>query len=392
MAQGMNCNPAIVTNNSVDIFTRFGINCTANPLPWWATNQPGYVSGSPDPNHGECLGYNSVPGGVLCGGSYPTVQRICRCDAPSKSDTTFGTGLSAGAITQDEQWIFQHFVAPGDVGVMTHFWFTIGNPNGDGVLVSYYIDGEETPSIEFSPSLACGVGFNDTQAPWGNKWFGKGANDNSYFWNYRVPFQKSIAITARHTSGSYGGFYMIVRGSTNVNMQFGGVAIPSTAKLNLFKTNALHQALDWVTLASVPSGMSGVMVMHTLSVLSGDENFMEGCYHMYSRPGQGFPGTVISTGTEDYFDSGWYFNAGPFHIDTAGLTHFVNQNNNVQLSAYRVHEADPLTFNDGFQFVWRVGDTVDASGIKCLSLTGNTAGSPMASSVIAYVWVYTWQT
>jgi hypothetical protein len=23
-----------------------------------------------------------------------------------------------------------------------------------------------------------------------------------------------------------------------------------------------------------------------------------------------FPGTLLSTGTEDYFDSGWYFNAG----------------------------------------------------------------------------------
>jgi hypothetical protein len=43
-----------------------------------------------------------------------------------------------------------------------------------------------------------------------------------------------------------------------------------------------------------------------------------------------------------------------------------------------------------FQFVWRVGDTVDASGIKCLSQTGTPAGAPTVSNVWAYAWVYTW--
>ena len=64
----------------------------------------------------------ATPSAVLCSGSYPTVERLCRCDAPSSVLQTFGTGLSNGQITTDEQFVFSWVVAPGDVGAMTHFW------------------------------------------------------------------------------------------------------------------------------------------------------------------------------------------------------------------------------------------------------------------------------
>lgn len=136
-----------------DIFKQLGVTCKPNPKAWWAEDQvtpsfcaathgrcgkvlnpvspaclqPSFVSGSTDPNHGDCVGYTNVPGGVLCAGSFPTTSRLCRCDEPSTQRLTFGTGLSAGHITQQEQWVFQHFVAPGDVGVMTHFWATVSS-------------------------------------------------------------------------------------------------------------------------------------------------------------------------------------------------------------------------------------------------------------------------
>jgi hypothetical protein len=33
----------------------------------------------------------------------------------------------------------------------------------DTAIFRYYIDGETVPSIEFTPMMACGVGFNDDQ-------------------------------------------------------------------------------------------------------------------------------------------------------------------------------------------------------------------------------------
>jgi len=390
LARGLNCNMHIVTGNSTNLFTKLAVKCTPDTGPWNSHSQPGYVSGKGDPNFGKCLGFNDVPAGVLCGASSPAVSRLCRCDAPSKTKTTFGTGVSSGQIGTVESAIFQWVVAPGDVGVMTHFWITQGNPSGDQTLIRYYVDGELNASIAFEPSMACGVGFYDVSAPWGTKWFGKGAKDNGYFLNFRIPFQKSIVITAQHTTGTVGGFYMIVRGGTNLPLDFGGVKIPPTAKLNLFTVNRNFDPIEFVTIAQVKAGYSGVHFMHTLAVQSGNENFMEGCYHMLAGDEE-FPGTVLSTGMEDYFDSAWYFNAGPFHLPVAGLTHIENSGGVLTFSAYRFHEMDPLTFTNGMTLLWRNGDIVDNAGIKCLIETGGrVVGSPTKSLVSSYAWVYTW--
>ena len=43
--------------------------------------------------------------------------------------------------------------------------------------------------------------------------------------------------------------------------------------------------------------------MTALAVESANKNFLEACYHLFTPHDQAFPGTVLSTGTEDYFDS-----------------------------------------------------------------------------------------
>ena len=101
---------------------------------------------------------------------------------------------------------------------------------------------------------------------------------------------------------------MIVRGATNLPLSFGGVTVPQTARLNQFVVSGTYQPLDWVTMANVSAGTSGALFMHSLSVQSGNLNFLEACYHMYTA-GQEFPGTLLSTGTEDYYDSAWWVGA-----------------------------------------------------------------------------------
>ena len=53
----------------------------------------------------------------------------------------------------------------------------------DRSTFSYYIDGEMTPSVQFVPYMLVGAGFNDQTAPWGTKWFGKGAKGGGWFNN-----------------------------------------------------------------------------------------------------------------------------------------------------------------------------------------------------------------
>ncbi|KAH3756429.1 DUF2961 domain-containing protein [Pelomyxa schiedti] len=386
---GLNCNPHIVTNNSTALFQQLGVSCKADSRPWWAHDQPNYVVEPTDPNYQDCLGYTAVPGGVLCGASHPAVQRLCRCDDPSPSEQTFGFGLSSGSVTTTETIVFQHWLAEGDTGAMTHFWMTIPNGYENGLLVRYYVDGELDASIEFEPPLACGVGFGDSQAPWGIHWFGKGANSGSWFNNFIIPFKSSIVVTVQHTVADYGGFYMIVRGATNVPIRIGNLVLPSSSKLTLHKFSADVAPVTYVDFVNIASG-SGLLFLHTIQVDSANLNFLEGCYHMYTGE-QEFPGTVLSTGTEDYYDSGWYFDAGEFHMPVSGYTHYSNNDNRIQWSAYRLHEMDPLQFDDGMRFSWRNGDTVDAAGIKCMMEEGGTIiGTPSTSSIEAYTWVYTW--
>jgi len=336
------------------------------------------------------MGYLGVPDAGQCSGSYNSTRRLCRCDDAASAKSTFGTGYSNGDITKDEKWIFQHYVAPGDVGVITHFWITYPSKVDNGTIIRYYIDGEKEASIQFTPSLACGVGFYDTQGPWGTEWFGKGASDSGWFNNFRIPFQKSIVVTIQHQYDNYGGFYMIIRGSVNVPIVIGGKTLPTTAKMNQVRINNTYQALDWVPLVNVSSG-PGAHWMVTMAAESGNENFLEGCIHAYFDGDTEFPGVVLATGTEDYFDSAWYFNAGQFHLPVSGFTHLQMNNTYVAWSAYRFHDKDPLFWKNGFQLIWRIGDRDDNANMKCHVITGGyIAGNPTASKINAYAWYYTW--
>jgi len=393
LAKGMNCNPAIETDSNTHLFEQLNVTCKKlEPGPWWANDQPSF-----EPSTGTCIGYQNVPDAVACQGAYPTVQRVCRCDAPRTgvSRETFGAGYSQGFVNMQERTMFS-WVLPTDgsqTAQMTHMWLT---PSSVEDIISYYVDGETKASISFQPALACGVGFTDQgdidqKAPWGLKWFGKGAKTGAWFWNFRVPFTRSIRVTMYTTQNTTGQtLYLILRGSSNLGLKIAGVDIPPNAKLMQFTTDAQFKALDFVTLADVPAG-KGLLFMQTISVVSGNLNFLEACYHQFTPYNQSWPGTVLSTGTEDFFDSAYYFDGGQFRLPVSGFTHFSNTNNTINWSAYRFHDQDPILFEDGFRFVWRIGDMSDVSGIKCLIKSGGIPnGSPQDSYVKAYTWVYVW--
>ncbi len=210
----------------------------------------------------------------------------------------------------------------------------------------------------------------------------------------RVPFQKSIRVTGKlpPTSGDNKLIWTIVRGTENLPTSFDGFQLPPTARLTLHKIeNQTFAPLAWVPVVDIPSG-HGLLLSHTLAVTSGNLNFLEGCYHAYPQYDQPFPGVIVSTGTEDYYDSAYYFNAGQFHFENSGYTHFKQVSSNLlEWSAYRMHDLDPIFFTNGFRFMWRNGDVNDDRGFKCITdQGGHVVGSPTQSNVTSYAWVYTW--
>ena len=318
---------------------------------------------------------------------------------------TFGTGHAGVALSKTETVVFEHRIKPGQptqYALMNHFWSTCTPAAEATLLVRYYVDGETTPSIEFEPPLAVGVGFDDSAAPWGTKWFGIGAGKGqgqAWFHNFKIPFQNSVRVTVQATTTpEAGGFYIILRGGLfdTDQLKIGDVALPPNARLRLEKYAGPLKPLEVLDVANIPTGNSGLLFMSTLAVNNsgvGSLNFLEGCFHMYDPPTQQFPGTLLSTGTEDYYDSGWYFNAGEFRMPVSGFTHIKVEKNLTEWSAYRFHEQDPVRFRDGFRFTWRCGDEVSKEpGVgKCYTQSGgNIVGSPTCDWVQSYAWVYVW--
>jgi hypothetical protein len=68
--------------------------------------------------------------------------------------------------------------------------------------------------------------------------------------------------------------------------------------------------------------------------------------------------SIVGTGTEDYFSSGWYFDTGPYSSLYHGLT--IKDSLSGRVSAYRWHVEDPIPFARSIRFTIEHGGTNDA--------------------------------
>jgi len=290
---------------------------------------------------------------------------------------------------------------------ITFFWIT-GDPINNGpacavdfALWRFYVDGEMVPSIgPVQTSQAAFVGNNDPSAPWDNEFFGKNSRFGGWHMNLLIPFTKSIRVTLqlppeiRETRA-----FAMVRGVENFPLAIGSIQLPETARLRtVLKTSislpvlGLHELVD---LKTEKGFLLGTMI--DLSTYdNGTLNSLEGCWHAYF-PGTQYaqwPGLLLGTGAEDYPESAYYFNAGPYRGPTSGLTVFApapNHNGISRISFYKLHHRDPIFFNNGFRFEWRNGDITDPkTGEKCTATTGTPLGKPGISNVTTLVYIYTY--
>ena len=154
---------------------------------------------------------------------------------------TFGTGKSAFTLTSNETTVFDYTVsASATNAVLTHFWITGGTkPAQDNVTVRYYIDGEATPSIEFKPPMAAGVGFDDP-AIFGTGRIAHLSNYGGWSNDFRVPFASTLRVTlALPASATPTTSWVIVRGTENLPVTVGPIKLPDTARLSLHKIDGV---------------------------------------------------------------------------------------------------------------------------------------------------------
>lgn len=145
---------------------------------------------------------------------------------------SIGNSISQARLNATEQLLFAHSVT-GDA-LLTHFWATGGartatggeasfdEPTVDEAIFRVYVDGEQRPSITFTPALAAGVGFGE-QALWNSRWVGKGATTTGWWHNIAIPF-RSVRVTFQNAPGKPDGvLWAIVRGSENLPLRLGSL-------------------------------------------------------------------------------------------------------------------------------------------------------------------------
>ena len=306
---------------------------------------------------------------------------------------SFSSAIKGGMLNGNvEKVLYEHDT--GQPGVITEQWYTGTKAMDQDTRIRIYIDMETEPSLDFQLFLAHGIGFNESEVssniPWGTRRVAHSA-DGGIYNTYRIPFTKGFKVTA--TRPTMGMFWYIVRGVENYPLILGDLQLPSNTRLRLYKNEQVTlQPLEFVTLANI-SNSAGALFMVTLAAESTDYNYLEACMRAHIDGSD--QTTWLSSGTEDFFLSAYYFNKGIYHMDNAGLTF---KDSKGSMSAYKFFENDPLLFTKSFTLMWRCGETINGKD-GCPNnwpppnaTMEDTYEVPKLAptKVTTYTWVYQW--
>lgn len=269
-------------------------------------------------------------------------------------------------------------------GCITHMWFGGSFKGVENTKIKIYVDGEDKASIDMELFLGHGIGFGDKFAPWGTERMGNIGGDSGIYNTYKVPFGSKIRITAQldENADDNPHFWWIIRGTENLPVVFSGVKIPDQARLKLHKLeNYTAEPLEEFVLCDISgAGMLYQVTMQAKGLRKTnhwrDLSFMESCIRAYEKDSKA--PLFLSSGLEDYFLGTYYFNKGRYTNMLGGLTHFDKEEN--EFSGYRLHEDDPVFFQNGFKLTNRCGEKI---GDKIFH-------DPPKTMYTTYVWTYEW--
>jgi hypothetical protein len=299
-----------------------------------------------------------------------------RVNGESPELKTFGTSGKQQHVLQKgvEAELFRY----EGRGALTHMWFGGGFQTLGQTRLRIYVDGEATASIDMQLYLGHGIGFNDPGAPWGTERIGILGNQGGLYNTYRVPFGRSIRITAMlsaEETAERPPFWWIIRGTENLTVEIAGVRLPDNARLKLHTREAYTgQPLEEFDLINTPN--RGVLYLVTMAATSTNLSYMEAVVRAYID-GAAEP-LWVSSGLEDYFLGTYYFQTGRYHTPIAGLTHFNPDQSS--FTAYRFHEEDPIFFARGLRLTARVGE----------ELNGKMLFDPQPTTFWTHVFTYEW--
>lgn len=244
-------------------------------------------------------------------------------------------GIPNFPFTTTETELYNHTLAADSaVGVVNHFWScacggrSIDWATEGGIAVyRLYVDGESEASLTWTPREAVGLGTFDPEAggssglslrePWATDVMGKLSDYDAFFFKIKIPFYKSIRLTAQLPAGVAGfNVYTIIRGTeapaeaSAPLLSLPGIGtMPFGTKMVQARVSATIESLGFIPVVNI-TGASGFVYSHAIAVQGHPSfHYLEGCFHLISpvpdnaafdgRTGvaPGFPGAVLSTGS-----------------------------------------------------------------------------------------------
>lgn len=221
------------------------------------------------------------------------------------------------------------------------------------VWIVIYFDGQEVPNVLAPLGQFFGVSSMDGGDYGG---LGVGKNGDRMWCRYPMPFSQGMEIRLISVSDQ------ITEITYSVTWRKGPVDD------DLLYFNARYQEAEteagkpYTAFSTQGSGhFAGLNLLidgaPSLSFLEGDPVFVidgdDTVYH--------------GTGTDDYFNGGWYFKSGPFATATHGCTEKVN-GAPTSVGAYRTHITDAVPFDRSFALLLEHGAHNDQPGINYSSV------------------------
>ena len=101
-----------------------------------------------------------------------------------------------------------------------------------------------------------------------------------------------------------------IRGLLDYPIKIAGLPtpLPPQARLKAYVSHVERQPLEYHPVANI-SGKEGFVYAWFFIVKSGNFNYMEACPRLTVDGGEPI---LMASGTEDFFDGAWYFDAGQY--------------------------------------------------------------------------------
>ena len=258
---------------------------------------------------------------------------------------TSGGNSDFVAIPPGESAVIASIKGPG---MIVGMWFTIMSSDQHflrRIVLRAYWDDELTPSVEVPVGDFFGTGFayKHYLTPY------LGMSSGGYYCYLPMPFARSARMEIVNETGQeIQSFYY--------HINYRQLAQPPAADMGYFHAS-------WRREPRTTSGQPYVILDargrgHVVGVnmsMQGYDNgmqYLEGDELVYVD-GEKSP-SIRGTGTEDYFNGGWYFNKGEFAAPYHGL--ILKDDTLNRIAAYRFHVLDAISFTSSVLFSIEHGD------------------------------------